>query len=161
MEEDIEQKNVSNKVLHKTVHHVLAHSYLVFFLFFIFGLVLDLIIPVKIFQRGVAESTGFLILILATMIIVWAQLTSSRLEEKEITKESFCKGPYCYTRTPTHWGLFLLVIAFGLIMNAFFIITTTLVSFLLTKFFFLKKEEMMLEKKYGQPYLEYKKMVKF
>ena len=53
------------------------------------------------------------------------------------------------------------MLGFGLVANAIFIIVTTVISFVLTKFIYLKKEEAILEKKYGAPYLEYKKAVKF
>lgn len=104
---------------------------------------------------------GFVFLGLSTLLIFWAQSTSRKLDEKDLTKESFCKGPYCYTRTPTHWGLFLLVLSFGVILNAFFVVLFTIVSFILTRFVFIKEQEKLLESKYGTPYLEYKKTVKF
>ena len=77
-----------------------------------------------------------------------------------MTKETFCQGPYCYTRTPTHWGLFFLVLGFGILVNAFFVVVTTIVSFIVSKFIFLRRGEAILAKKYGTPYLEYKKQVK-
>jgi len=143
------------------VHGVLAHSYMVYFLILIIGVVLDLSFPDKIFANSIMMPTGFLMLILATLVIFWAQHTSRNLDHGSITKESFCRGPYCYTRTPTHWGLFLLVLGFGFILNAFFVIILTIISFVVTKLFFLKKQEAILEDKYGIPYLEYKKTVKF
>lgn len=143
------------------VHGVLAHSYMVYFLVLIIGVVLDLSFPDKIFSTAIMMPTGFLMLILASVVIIWAQHTSRNLDHENITKEAFCRGPYCYTRTPTHWGLFLLVLGFGFILNALFVIMLTILSFVVSKLFFLKKQEAILEDKYGQPYLEYKKTVKF
>ena len=77
-----------------------------------------------------------------------------------VTKENFCKGPYCYARHPTHWGLFFLILGFGIILNALFVILCTLISFIVTKFVFIEKQEKILAEKYGAPYLEYKKSVK-
>jgi len=144
------------------VHGILAHSYLVYFFILIIGVVLDLSFPDKIFNKAIMMPTGFLMLVLATLVIFWAQHTSRKLEITDtITKETFCKGPYCYTRTPTHWGLFLLALGFGFILNALFVIILTIISFVITKLFFLKKQESILEDKYGKPYLDYKKIVKF
>ena len=145
-----------------TIHSILAHSYLIYFLILIVGVVLDLSYPDKIFATAIMMPTGFMMLVLATIIILWAQHTSRQLDvANTVTKETFCKGPYCYTRTPTHWGLFLLILGFGFILNAFFVIILTIISFIITKLFFLKKQEKILENKYGTPYLEYKKVVKF
>jgi protein-S-isoprenylcysteine O-methyltransferase Ste14 len=78
-----------------------------------------------------------------------------------VTKETFCRGPYCYTRSPTHFGLFLLIIGFGFVLNAFFVVLFTFFCFLITKITFVKKQEKLLEEKYGTAYTEYKKSVKF
>lgn len=146
---------------HRTVHHVLAHSYLWYFVPLLIAVFLDLVYPVKLFENFVLMPIGFVFLGLSTLLIFWAQSTSRKLDEKDLTKESFCKGPYCYTRTPTHWGLFLLVLSFGVILNAFFVVLFTIVSFILTRFVFIKEQEKLLEEKYGSPYVEYKKSVKF
>jgi len=104
---------------------------------------------------------GFVFLALGTFLILWAQTTSRHLKKENITPETFCHGPYCYTRAPTHLGLFLLMLGFGFISNAFFVILLTLFAFFIGKLVFLDKEEKILAEKYGAPYLEYKKMVKF
>ncbi len=157
MEEEVKkEKNHPSHIVHST----LAHSYMVYFLLLFVGVGLDLIFPIRIFHSGIMISVGFLFLILATALVVWAQHSSKNFDTSTISKETFCKGPYCYTRTPTHWGLFFLVLGFGFVMNAFFIITLTIISFIITKVFFLKKQESILIDKYGKHYEEYKKSVK-
>src|SRR3989344_5694038 len=145
------------------VHKVLAYSYSLYFLFFLLSVYLDFVFPIKIFDESVMAPLGVAFLTWATFLIFWAQRSSRRLDKANegISKESFRQGPYCYTRTPTHWGLFFLLLGFGLVANAFFIIMFTVFSFIISKLAFLKKQEKMLEQKYGAPYLEYKKIVKF
>ena len=105
---------------------------------------------------------GFLFLVFATVVIIWAQKTGRDLRKvEEVKTEHFCRGPYCYTRTPTHWGLFFLVLGFGIIANALFVILSTIVSFIISKFIFIKKHDEILVEKYGDAYSEYKKLVKF
>ena len=144
------------------VHHVLAQSYSVAFFMFLLGVLLDLAFPVKIFHDSYMTPIGLSVLFFASIIIFWAQRTSRDLRKTdEIKKESFCRGPYCYSRTPTHWGLFLLLFGFGIVANASFIILTTIISSIISKIVFLKREEQILVDKYGAPYLEYQKSVKF
>lgn len=144
------------------VHHVLAQSYSVAFFMFLIGVLLDLIFSIKIFHDSYMTPIGLSVLFFASIIIFWAQRTSRDLRKiDEITKESFCRGPYCYSRTPTHWGLFLLLLGFGIVANASFVILTTIISSLISKIVFLKREERILVDKYGAPYLEYQKSVKF
>lgn len=143
------------------VHHVLAQSYSVAFFMFLIGVLLDLIFPIKVFHDSYMTPIGLSVLFFASIIIFWAQRTSRDLRKiDEIKKESFCRGPYCYSRTPTHWGLFLLLLGFGIVANASFIILTTIISSIISKIVFLKREERILVDKYGTPYLEYQKSVK-
>jgi len=149
-----------NNVEKGSIHKVLAHSYFVYFLFFLVGVSLDIFFRFNVFNNIGVTIFGFVLLISATFLILWAQRTSRNLKKDIITKETFCHGPYCFTRSPTHWGLFLLMLGFGLVTGAFFVILLSFVSFIFAKFTFLDKEEKLLAAKYGNPYLEYKKTVK-
>ena len=142
------------------VHKILAHSYMFYFISFLLGLFLDFIFPFKIFKSLGAVSLGVVLLALGTLLVVWAQRSSRSLSKENITKETFYRGPYRYTRSPTHFGLFLLMFGFGIVANALFIVLFSIISFVVTKFLFIKKEEKILAEKYGAPYLEYKASVK-
>lgn len=148
--------------IHKNkVHEVLFASYSTYFFTFLIGVYLDLVFKLKVFSSSIIMPVGFVLLILGTFMIVWAQRTSRDLKKETITKETFSNGPYAFTRTPTNFGLFFLMLGFGLIVNAFFVIFLSIISFFVAKFIFLQKEERILAEKYGAPYLEYKKIVKF
>jgi len=161
MENQVEKdiKLIINEYKDK-VHGILAFSYFLYLAFFLVGVFLDSVFNLNIFRSTLFVYAGGLLIILATALIFWAQKTSRNLKKTTLTKESFCKGPYRFTRIPTHWGLFFLMIGFGFVNNGVFMILLTLFSYFVTKYGFLKKEEDILEKKYGAPYLEYKKSVK-
>ena len=141
------------------VHKILAQSYFFYFVLFIIGVIFDYIFPMKIFQNPTVNSLGIILMIIATLLILWAQRTSRNLNIENLTKRTFMKGPYKYSRSPTHWGLSMLMFGFGITVNAFFIVITTIISYLVAKYTFLKKEEKLLARKYGEPYKEYKKSV--
>jgi len=144
------------------VHKVLAHSYSFYFLLLLLGVFLDVVFSLKIFSNPIAMPVGFIFLILATIMILWAQKTGRDFRKiAEVKAEHFCRGPYCYTRNPTHWGLLFMMLGFGIIANAVFVVLFTLIYFFVAKFIFLSKEEKILAEKYGSPYLEYKKLVRF
>lgn len=142
------------------IHHVLARSYSIYFFLFLTGVTLDLIFDDKIFSGILPALIGLILLGAGTILILWAQHTSRHLHKNEISKEAFYKGPYCYTRSPTHWGLFLMILGFGLVLNALFVVVSSVFAFIITRLVYLKKEEDALARKYGAPYLEYKKSVK-
>lgn len=153
---------LENKNPHKNkVHGILAHSYSIYFILFLIGFYFDTIFKFKVFTSPAMVPIGFCILILASLLILWAEITTLNFKKDVINKETFCRGPYCYTRNPTHWGLLFLMLGFGIIANAPFVIIFTLIAFIVSKFVFLDKQEQILEQKYGTPYVEYKKIVKF
>ncbi|MES2023484.1 MAG: DUF1295 domain-containing protein [Patescibacteria group bacterium] len=146
----------------KNSHHkVMAHSYVFYFVLFLLGIFMDLVFPMKIFKHDSLISVGVVVLVLATILILWEQKTARKLSKENINKESFLHGPYRYTSSPAHLGLFLLMFGFGMIVNGFFIMLFSVISFVISKFSFIKKTEKMLVEKYGEHYAEYKKSVKF
>lgn len=155
------ENNDKNSIPKHAIHKVLADSYAVHFVLFLVGVVLDLIFNFQFFNSTKVAPVGILFLVFGTFLVFWAQKTSRNLKKENINKDTFCRGPYCYTRTPTNFGLLFLVLGFGLIINAFFVVLSAFTSFLISKFMFLNKQEKMLALKYGKPYLEYKKTVKF
>jgi protein-S-isoprenylcysteine O-methyltransferase Ste14 len=101
-------------------------------------------------------------ILLGSMLIYWAQSTSSSTKnemEKEGVVRDFARGPYKYSRNPTHIGLAIMTLGLGLLINSLFSVVLTVIASLITKFIFVKEEELLLEKKYGQTYCDYKKKV--
>lgn len=144
-----------------SIHRVLAHSYMMYFILFLTGICLDFVYNFKISDNSFIVSAGVLFLMFGTFLILWAQKTSRHLEKENIDRETFFHGPYRFTRTPTNFGLFFLTMGFGMVTNALFVILFAFISFIVAKLTFLNKEEQILAEKYGNPYLEYQKMVKF
>lgn len=158
---EMEGPNLEANKYKNHVHQILARSYVVCFLLFLLGIFLDLIFHFKTFDSPVMIPIGSILIFLASLLILWAQKTSRNLNKENLTKETFYKGPYRFTRIPTHLGLFVLMLGFGILSNATFIALFSIIFFIFNKNYFLKKQEMILEKKYGAPYLEYKKLVRF
>jgi len=157
------QKDEFNKYRKGMVHFILVHSYLIFLFAVILGVFFDTFMKKGIFSNDIYQSIGLLMLVISSIIIYWAQSTSSNYTKninKSETRSHFEYGPYRYLRSPTHFGLFILTLGLALIINSLFSVIFTIVAYCITKFFFLKKEEDLLEKKYGQVYSDYKKKVK-
>lgn len=144
-------------------HFVLVHSYIIFLFAVILGILFDLLLKKKIFSDNLYQYVGFAMLVFSSIIIYWAQSTSSNYKKrvgKENYRSHFEHGPYKYLRSPTHFGLFIMTLGLSLIINSLFSVLFTLIAYIISKFFFLKKEEEILEDKYGEVYTEYKKKVK-
>jgi protein-S-isoprenylcysteine O-methyltransferase Ste14 len=154
-------ENETPDIYKNKVHKILARSYSVYLLFFLIGVYLNIAFNFKVFMGSVVVPIGFIFLILGTLLIVWAQGTSRNLKKETLTKETFFQGPYRFTSTPTNFGLFFLMLGFGMVANSFFIMVCSCIAFIIARFVFLTEEEKVLAEKYGAPYIEYKKIVKF
>ena len=157
-----EAGNEHTPVKRAEVHFVLAHSYTVYFFGFIFAVLFDTIFPMDILSLPFFAYLGLTLILLAPALILWAQGSSKKLRQKrDFVESDFRRGPYAFSRNPTHLGLALMLAGFGLLMNSFFVVVISLAAFAATKIFFLKKEEKLLAERYGEPYLAYKSRVKF
>ncbi len=150
------------------IHETLAQGYLLYMLAIVIGVSLDLYDPLR-FSFPLEQPLGMLLILLGTGLVFWAQYSSGRSAEKRqadqgtnaICKDHFCVGPYVFTRSPTQYGLALLVFGLSLIYGMTYLLITGIVALLVGRFVIIRKEEQHLAEKYGQAYLDYKKHVKF
>lgn len=163
MEEEIKKIEVASGRL---VHEFLAHSYFIYLAAVVVGFGLDLIWPLE-FDAPWLSPLGFTLIVLGTVFAVWAQASGEKsghirnTEAENLAHHHFSFGPYKFTRTPTQYGLFLMTLGLAFLFGSFFMVAATIIAFLMGKFFYIRKQEYHLAKKYGAPYLEYKKKVRF
>jgi len=143
-----------------SIHAILSRSYLVFLLIFSPLIFIDIFWPVPIFDKNM-QILGAFLMVLSPLILISAQKASKSFKQAKkiypITAESFKKGLYKITRTPTHIGLLFLAMGFAISANLPFLLVGAMTSFIITRHTFITKEERVLAEKYGAPYIEYKK----
>ena len=160
----VDQNPQSQKPAPSRVHGVLARSYGTYFVCLLVGIILDAIFPIRMLPV-ISQNIGMGIIIFGTGIIMWAQSTSAHLEQKKkkgetVDEDDFHRGPYRFSRSPTHVGLNLLFIGVGFLFNSVLIVVMTMIPFLISRFVFLRKMEMILEQRYHSLYKNYKEIVK-
>jgi len=163
-DKDIINEEDSSCVKDGMVHLILSHSYVVFLYAVILGAIFHTVFNFHIFQGDAYQYIGFVMIILGSILIYWAQSASASTAKTNLTgdktERDFEGGPYKYSRNPTHIGMTIMTLGLGLIVNSFFIFLFIIIASIVTKFIFLKKEELFLEKKYGAPYIAYKNKVR-
>ena len=159
-------EEISKKLEKIGIHGILAYSYSVYFIAMIIGIILHYSLQNDYFGNNESRVWGLWLLIAATVLIFWAQKTSAGThkvreenKDKNITHH-FKKGPYIFSRSPTHIGLFLALIGFGQMINSLFMIALAVIAYLVSHSSFVNKQEILLEKKYSESYKDYKKSVK-
>ena len=145
------------------LHILFFHIYIMFFFAIILGVIFDLIFSYKIFNGVTYQYLGLLMITLGTMLIYWAQRTTSS-SKNDINKERdlsfFYRGPYKYTRNPTNFGLTIMSLGLGFLINSFFSVIFILIIHIISKFILIKKQDKILKERYGEVYSDYLKKVK-
>lgn len=141
------------------LYKILSNSYIFYFVIFFVGTLFDLIFPRHFLDNFYATFIGFFFIICSSVFIFWIK-RSTKQKKKIETKEDFMRGPYKYTSIPNHWAIFILILGFGVMANAFFMVIFSSICFVITLPYFLKMQEVVLVEKYGSIYTEYRKIVK-
>ena len=145
------------------VHVLLSHNYAVFFLAVVLGVVMDMIIPLDVFNAPIYQYIGLVMIMFGTALIYWAQrITSSSKRTISIERDMnfFFRGPYKYTRNPTNFALTVIILGFGLIINSLFSVIFILITYFISKIIFIRKQDHILNERYGNVFSDYKKKVK-
>lgn len=142
-----------------SIQQLLGHAYSLYLFGFIFGMGLDGIFKIH-FKNVAIEVIGFIIILGATFLMYWAQ-NANRIPKgaAPLGRKDFFKGPYKFTRHPTHLSLTLLILGAGFLMNSVIISILAVILAIISRFTFIAREERKLEKKYGNLYTDYKKRV--
>jgi len=149
-----------------SVHQILAQGYLLYLAAIVIGFGASYLFPEHV-SIPFESSWGFVLIVAGTGLVFWAQRASGKTSHtrnqppEKICKDHFCVGPYVFTRSPTQYGLFIMTLGLSLLFGSLYMVIGTVVAFLIGKFVIIPQEEKHLEAKYGQPYLDYKKHVKF
>ena len=156
-----ETEYTDKKTKTPSLHNMFAHSYLFYFCFLVFSVILDFVFPIKIFNSNIFPNIGLFLILISNIGIFWAQKTSRKLDKENLSKESFLKGPYRFIKHPTYASLFLMMVGFAFVVNGTFTFIASIIFLFVSKISFIKKEESILTQKYGEHYLNYKKDVFF
>jgi len=155
---------------HKT-HHIteakeeaniqimLSRSYSLFFIFFVFGLIIDVLTRFRINTPGI-ENVGLILIIISSLLVYWAQSVNKRPKFLADGTRNFAYGPYAFSRHPTYLGIFILTLGAAFLMSSVSILVTSILAYAVSSFTVMEKEEKRHIKKYGEQYLRYKKQVR-
>ena len=148
-----------------TISNLSSYSTIVFGLALFVATVLDILYPIKFLAEPWNRYLGISLVVLATVLIYWAEALGKRFSERrkkgEIKDaEHLAMGPYFWTRNPKYLGLAILMIGLGVVLNSLFITLSSVAALIVVNFFLLHKEEQLMESRHGEIYHEYKKKVR-
>lgn len=139
------------------IQTVLTRSYLAYFLFTLFGLLVDNIVGFSVaipFSNFIAISC----FILGTTIIVWAQKTTGLVFRGKTKTKFFANGPYRFLRNPTHLGMVILMTGYTAISGSVVFLAITILGYMVSNLFFREYEKLLIEH-FSDDYKKYQKDV--
>ncbi len=147
------------------IHILLLQSYAIYFFAVILGVIFDNVIAINIFPNHVLlnQYLGIIMILIGSIFIYWAQSTTSSSKvnnTKDRDLNFFLRGPYKYTRNPTNFGLAIMSLGLGFLINSFFSIIFIIIAYLISRIIFIKKQDSILEERYGEVFRDYKQKVK-
>ena len=147
-------------------------SYILIYLFKIFGIPKQIVVDVFTFPSNMLPEPynyiGILFISVGLFLIIWAnyallfigKIGFKNREPMHRPSSLVLVGPYRFTRNPIYFGNLLMM--FGLVIVWSSIITALLliVVYVIFKFVFIRREEVILEEEFGEEYQEFKKRVR-
>lgn len=138
------------------IHLLMSQAYFVYFLAFVLGLIVETFLKIKI-GGLLLNQIGLIVIVLATLIMYWAQTVNKTPRYKEDGTKDFSRGPYKYSRNPTQTGLFLLVLGAGFMINSYSVIIFAILALVFSIMTVIPKEEKRHIRKYKEAYIGYMK----
>jgi protein-S-isoprenylcysteine O-methyltransferase Ste14 len=127
----------------------------------ILGVFMEFILPTKLFPPMTAKIIGTVLVVLATIIILWSQKASAefRAREKKGEARNFRKGPYRWSDNPTSFSLAMLIIGFGFIVNSLMIVALSAIAYWISYIVYEEKKQKIMMETYKEEYIDYKKKI--
>jgi protein-S-isoprenylcysteine O-methyltransferase Ste14 len=144
--------------------HILAAPPFFFIIPLLIGVVLEYLIPTKIFSTLASIIIG--------LLFSWASLpyfilslksffkAKTTFDARNSTTSLVTTGIYKISRNPAYLSLVLLYIGISFLINSIWILILVVPAFYSIQKFCIEREEKYLEGKFGDPYRAYKKQVR-
>lgn len=139
------------------IQTVLTRSYLAYFLFTLFGLLLDNIVGFSV-MIPYASVIAIGCFIVGALLVLWAQNTTALVYTGTEKTKFFGNGPYRFLRNPTHLGMVLLVTGYTAISGSVVFLAITALGYLISSIFFQEYESLLIEH-FGDDYKKYQRDV--
>lgn len=139
------------------IQTVLTRSYLAYFLFTLFGLLVDNIVGFSVIipYANIIAVGCFLV---GAILVLWAQNTTALVYTGSEKTKFFGNGPYKFLRNPTHLGMVLLVTGYTAVSGSVIFLGVTVIGYIISNKFF-REYELLLIEHFGDDYKKYQREV--
>lgn len=156
---------MSNHIRNAERAHIYTYIPSLFVVVMVAALSLDVFFPNPVYPPFWAEEVGILALVLGSIILYWAHVSSKIIRKDVVSSENdvnFFVGPYKYVRHPSYLGMVFVGLGISLIMNSVIVLGTTVLFYVCARIVATKEEQHLLheDSHVKHHYSEYSKKVK-
>jgi protein-S-isoprenylcysteine O-methyltransferase Ste14 len=135
-----------------------------FIILLILSVLLNFIFPVPAFLSPPFTYSGFLIIGIGLVLTLWSRSLflkkATTLQPSEEPTVLVVSGPFRLSRNPIYLGMGSILLGVVVVQGTLVALAFPVIFVVLIEFFIIPGEERILEKKFGEPYREYKKSVR-
>jgi protein-S-isoprenylcysteine O-methyltransferase Ste14 len=129
------------------------------------GLALGWVVPLPFLPPDLTASwLGAMVFVLALALVAWAIVTLTRAGSNVPTNLPTTtiveSGPYCFTRNPIYFGMFLGLIGLAIAFDNLWLLMMLVPFALVIRYGVVAREEAYLERKFGDLYRGYRSRVR-
>ena len=115
-------------------------------------------------RTSVAYAAGVLLVIVMLLIIRWAAVTFRKAHTNLLTSQAattiVSTGPFAYSRNPIYVGALIGMAGAAVAFDSLWFLVALVLIWFVLRYGVIAREEAYLERKFGQPYLDYKSKVR-
>jgi len=151
-----DQTDAPNVVIHPPIALAIA---------LVLAFALNWILPLPFVPPTIPHiQLGVLFVIGALLIVRWAVVTFRRARTNLLTSQAattiVSNGPFAYSRNPIYVGALIGMVGAAVALDSLWFLVALVVIWVVLRYGVIAREETYLERKFGQPYLEYKSKVR-
>lgn len=129
------------------------------------GIGLGQLVPMPFVPAGLpANWIGVAVILLGLGLAAWAIVTMSRAGSSVPTNQPTTaiveSGPYGFGRNPIYLGMFIILAGIAIGTDNFWLLVTLAAFALVVRYGVVAREEAYLERKFGDPYRDYRSRVR-
>jgi len=135
-----------------------------FIILLVLSILLNFVFHVLAFLSPPATYSGFLIIGFGLVLILKSRSlflkNATTLQPSEEPTSLVTSGPFRLSRNPIYLGMASILLGVAVLSGTLVTLASPIIFIALIEFFIIPGEERMMEKKFGEPYREYKKSVR-
>lgn len=143
---------------------VIAFPPLIYLTSLIFGILLQEALPISLSWSVWPTVLGWFLIPLASLLALWAlkviHHAGTNVSPYRPTTVIVVGGPFQFTRNPIYLSFTLLYVGIALLTHAVWAMIFLPLALLVMRLGVIAREELYLERKFGEPYLQYKTRVR-